>query len=164
MRGGSMKEYPHRSMISLAVMILAIAAVLAFCMPAVTAQNDTSSNPVNGAGESKSDYHNNPWTYLLFSFIMTFGLVSVLAGLFALKFGQKGSRKVALPMVFAGMVPWGTWFYFHFITHASYPNDTVFDIIHWVAAPLLKPFMAVLGVVLGAGLAVFIFLTAIVRS
>ncbi len=159
-----MKEYPHRSMILLVVMILALSVALTFCIPPIKAQNDTSSNPVNGAGESKSDYHNNPWTYLLFSFIMTFGLVSVLAGLFALKFGQKGSRKVALPMVVAGMVPWGAWFYFNFIAHASYPNDTVFDIIHWVEAPLLKPFMAVLGVVLGAGLAVFVFLTAIVRS
>ncbi len=148
----------------MAVTALALLVVFTFCMPAVTAQNDTSSNPVNGAGESKSDYHNNPLTYLLFSFIMTFGLVSVLAGLFALKFGQKGSRKIALPMVIAGMVPWGGWFYFNFIAHVSYPDDTVFDIIHWVEAPLLKPFMAVLGVVLGAGLAVFVFLTAIVRS
>ena len=113
---------------------------------------------------SEHDYHNDPWTYLIFSLVMTFGLMSVLAGLFALKFSDKKAKKIAIPMILVGLVIWGFWIYFNFIDHAGYPDDTLFGIIHWVAAPLLKPLMAVIGVLLGGGLSLFIFLTAVVRS
>ena len=62
------------------------------------------------------------------------------------------------------MLIWGLWIFFKFVIRASYPDDTIFGIVHWVAAPLLKPLMALIGVILGAGLAVFIFLTIVVRS
>jgi len=115
-------------------------------------------------GESEHDYHNSPWTFFIFPFIMTFGTVSLLAGLFAIRYGQKNTKRTAVPMIAVGLVTWGVWIYFNFIAHAEYPNDTIFDIIHWVASPILLPFMALLGVAMGAGLSIIIFLTAVVRS
>ncbi|MEA3558769.1 MAG: hypothetical protein U9R75_05885 [Candidatus Thermoplasmatota archaeon] len=114
--------------------------------------------------EREDTYHNNPMTYLLFSFVMSFSTVAILTSLFTFKYGQKRSKTIAVPMLLFGMITWGTWILFNFILKESYPDDTVIGIIHWVAAPLLKPLMVILGVILGAGLAVFIFLTVIVRS
>lgn len=114
--------------------------------------------------EREDAYHNNPFTYLVFSFVMSFSTMAVLTSLFTFKFGQKRSKMVAVPMLLIGLLNWGIWITFNFVLKESYPDDTIFGIIHWVAAPLLKPLMVLLGVVLGAGLAIFIFLTVIVRS
>jgi hypothetical protein len=114
--------------------------------------------------QSQHDYHNDPMTYLVFSFVMTFGAVSIMAGLIAFRFGNKRSRMTAIPMILSGVVIWGIWILFNLVLRSDYPHDTIFGIIHWVAAPLLKPLMALLGVILGAGLSIFIFLTVIVRS
>lgn len=114
--------------------------------------------------QSEHEYHNDPMTYLIFSFIMSFASVSILAGTFALKYGKKRSKITAVPMILSGLIIWGHWITFNFILGSIYPDDTVFGIIHWVAAPLLKPLMALLGAVVGAILAVIIFLTVIVRS
>jgi hypothetical protein len=114
--------------------------------------------------EREDAYHNNPMTYLLFSFVMSFSTVAILTSLFTFKYGQKRSKTIAVPMLLFGMITWGMWILFNLILKESYPDDTVIGIIHWVAAPLLKPLMVILGVILGAGLAVFIFLTVIVRS
>jgi hypothetical protein len=124
------------------------------------------AEPALGADTDNSEhkYHNDPWTYLIFSFLMTFATFAILTSLFTFKFGQKRSKLVAIPMLATGLAIWGLWIFFNFIQRAQYPDDSIFGIIHWVAAPLLKPLMAVIGVILGAGLAVFIFLTVIVRS
>jgi hypothetical protein len=125
-----------------------------------------SAQPALGADEDDSEhkYHNDPLTYLVFSFLMTFATFAILTSLFTFKFGQKKSKFVAIPMLASGLVIWGIWIFFNFIIEAEYPNDTIFGIVHWVAAPLLKPLMALIGVILGAGLAIFIFLTVVVRS
>lgn len=114
--------------------------------------------------EREDAYHNDPMTYLLFSFVMSFSTVGILTSLFTFKFGQKRSKTIAVPILLFGMLTWGTWIAFNFVLKSSYPDDTVFGIIHWVAAPLLKPLMVLLGVALGSGLAVIIFLTVVVRS
>jgi hypothetical protein len=95
---------------------------------------------------------------------MTFATFALLTSLFTFKFGQKKSKIIAIPMMGSGLLIWGLWIFFKFVIRASYPDDTIFGIVHWVAAPLLKPLMALIGVILGAGLAVFIFLTIVVRS
>ncbi|MBN1539117.1 MAG: hypothetical protein JW939_03155 [Candidatus Thermoplasmatota archaeon] len=126
----------------------------------------TASGTVLGADQNSSEheYHNDPFTYLVFSFLMTFATVAILTSLFTFKYGQKRSKLIAIPMLSTGTVLWAIWIVFNFILKADYPDDTIFGLVHWVAAPLLKPLMALIGFVLGAGLAVFIFLTVIVRS
>jgi len=114
--------------------------------------------------QSEHDYHNDPMTYLVFSFVMTFASVSIMAGLFALKYGKKRSKITAVFMVLSGIIIWGIWITFNFILKSNYPDDTIFGMIHWVAAPLLKPFMALIGIFLGCLLSIFIFLTVIVRT
>ena len=114
--------------------------------------------------DSEHEYHNSEWTFLIVSFVMTYGAMAILTSLFTFKFGQKKSKIVAVPVLLSGFIIWGTWIYFKFIIKASFPDDTVFGLIHWSAAPILKPLLALIGVIMGAGLAVFIFLTVVVRS
>ncbi|MBN1539389.1 MAG: hypothetical protein JW939_04535 [Candidatus Thermoplasmatota archaeon] len=113
---------------------------------------------------SEHDYHNNEWTFLIISFVMTYGAMAIVTSLFTFRFGQKKAKIISIPVLISGLVIWGIWIYFKFIMRVGYPDDTIFNIIHWSAAPILKPLLAVIGVILGAGLALFIFLTLVVRS
>ena len=114
--------------------------------------------------DTEHDYHNNEWTFLLISFVMTYGAAAILAGLFTIRYGQRRSKIIASSMVLSGIVIWGIWIYFKFMIKATYPDDTIFGIIYWSTAPILKPLLAVIGVLFGGGLALFFFLTIVVRS
>jgi hypothetical protein len=114
--------------------------------------------------DSEHDYHNNEWTFLIISFVMTYGAAAIIAGLFAIKYAQRRSKYIGGAMMISGLIPWGIWITFNFILKASYPDDTIFNIIYWSTAPIIKPLLAVLGMILGGGLALFIFLTVVVRS
>ncbi|MDG6226060.1 MAG: hypothetical protein QCI82_11190 [Candidatus Thermoplasmatota archaeon] len=135
-----------------ALMLLWILSVCTLALPLASA-----------ATRTEHDYHNDPFTYLLFSFLMSFALICILLGAFAFRFGKKRTRSFSVPMMIGGVVIWGIWAYFNLIASSEYPDDTVLGIIHWVAAPLLKPIMAVLGVAAGFGLGLLIFLNTIVR-
>jgi MFS family permease len=113
---------------------------------------------------SKSDYHNDPLTFLLFSLVMSFGTVSLILGAFAFKYGKKRTRVFSVPMMLAGVAIWALWIYFKFIAIAKYPHDTIFSLIHWAEAPLLLPVMALLGAGIGSVLALMLFLNTIVRA
>lgn len=123
-----------------------------------------TANAQSEEDNSEHEYHNNELTFLIVSFVMTYGAAAIIAGIFAMKFGQKKSKYIGGLMTLSGMVPWGFWITYKFILRISFPDDTLFNIIHWSAAPILKPLIAVIGVMLGAGLALFIFLTVVVRS
>ncbi len=133
-----------------------IAIVLVTSLPLVDAASTDD--------DSEHEYHNNEWTFLLISFVMTFGAAAILAGLFTMKYGQKRSKIIASSMILSGIVIWGIWIYFKFVIKASYPDDTIFGIIYWSTAPIIKPLLAVIGVIFGGGLALFLFLTVVVRS
>jgi len=141
---------------SRAVPAAAIPPLLLICLPGTAM--------VASGERSEHEYHNDPFTYLLFSFVMTFGLAAILMGAFAFKYGKKRTRMFSVPMMLSGAVIWGIWLYFNFIARADYPDDTFLDIIHWVAAPLLKPLMALVGFAAGVSLSLVIFLNTIVRA
>ena len=124
-------------------------------IPADAAEEDDSS---------EHDYHNSELTFLLISFVMTYGATAVLVSVFTFKYGQGKAKIIAIPMLLSGLLIWLIWIYFKFIINAAYPDDTILNIIHWSAAPILKPLLAVIGVFLGGGLSLFIFLTMVVRS
>lgn len=100
----------------------------------------------------------------MISFVMTYGATAVLVSIFTFKFGQGKAKIIAIPILVSGLLIWLTWIYFKFMIKAGYPDDTILNIIHWSAAPILKPLLAVVGVFLGGGLSLFIFLTMVVRS
>jgi hypothetical protein len=135
-----------------------LALIMALVMiPELVSAEDEEEN-------SEHDYHNNEWTFLIISFVMTYGATAILVSLFTFKYAQGKAKVVAIPMLLSGLVIWGIWIYFKFITKAAYPDDTILNIIHWTAAPILKPLLAVIGVMLGGGLSLFLFLTVVVRS
>ncbi|MGA1866483.1 MAG: hypothetical protein ACMUFK_03335, partial [Thermoplasmatota archaeon] len=74
---------------------------------------------------SEHEYHNDPFTYLLFSFLMTFATVAILTSLFTFKYGQKKSKLIAIPMLSTGIVLWATWIVFNLVLKSDYPDDTV---------------------------------------
>ncbi|MFW3146710.1 MAG: hypothetical protein ACMUIE_07865 [Thermoplasmatota archaeon] len=114
--------------------------------------------------ESKHDYHNDEWTFLVISFLMAYGTMAILTSLFAIRFAQRKGKIVAIPVLFSGLLIWGLFLMFKVVLKAEYPDDTIFGIVYWATAPILKPLMAVLGIIIGIGLALFIFLTVVVRS
>lgn len=114
--------------------------------------------------ESEHEYHNDEWTFLVISFLMAYATMAILTSLFALRFAQRKAKIVAIPVLFSGLLIWGFFILFKVFLKAEYPDDTIFGFVYWATAPILKPLMAVLGIILGVGLALFIFLTVVVRS
>jgi predicted neutral ceramidase superfamily lipid hydrolase len=135
--------------------LLATAALLSSLLPDVLARNEAIS---------EHEYHNDPFTVLLFTFLMSYATMAILVSLFTFKFASKRSRFLAVPMLASGILPWGIWVVFKLVLRAEYPDDSLFGVVHWAAAPLLLPVMALLGFAFGLGLGLFIFLTIIVRS
>lgn len=138
---------------------LSVTIVLSFSVLLVAVPGSASAH-----GVSENDYHNDPLTYLFFSFVMSFGTIFPILGAFAFKYGKKRTRIYSVPMMIAGVGIWSFWIYFNLISKAEYPDDTLFSMIHWVAAPLLKPVMALLGAGLGLVISLVIFLNTIVRG
>lgn len=145
----------QRSLVRSVVVMLATAILLSFMLPDAIARDDRVS---------EHEYHNDPFTLLLFTFLMSYATMAILVSLFTFKFAAKRSRLLTIPMLASGLIPWGMWVVFKLVLRADYPDDTLFGVVHWVAAPLLLPIMALLGFAFGIGLGLFIFLTIIVRS
>lgn len=139
--------------LSSSAMVALFSALL--LLPGVYANDDDGS---------EHDYHNDPFTVLLFTFVMSFATMAVLVSVFAIKFGSKRSKLLALPLLLSGLVPWGIWVFFRLVLRSKYPDDTFLGLVHWVAAPIIIPLMALAGFAAGVGLGLFIFLTIVVRS
>ena len=140
------------------MILITIILSLSLFAPSVSAFGDH----IPHVGED--EYHNDPMTFLLFTFLMSFATTAILVSLFTFKFGQKRSKIVAIPVLISGLTLWGFWIFYNLVLRADYPDDTLLGVVHWTAAPVLLPIMALIGAAVGFGLAVFIFLTVIVRS
>ena len=143
---------------------LAVAFFIVIVLSMVPAAEILDSAEAKTTEESKHEYHNNEWTFLVISFLMAYATMAILTSLFALRFGQKKGKIIAVPVLFSGLLIWGIFLMFKVVLKAEYPDDTLFGFVYWATAPILKPLMAVLGIILGVGLAIFIFLTVVVRS
>lgn len=98
----------------------------------------------------------------LFVLIMSFGIFSLLAGVFTAYFGAGKSRAIGGFLLVIGIVIILIWVYFGIMQ--DYPDDTILGIVHWEAAKTLEAFLTVLGAIIGALVAVGVFLLAIMKS
>ncbi len=99
---------------------------------------------------------------LLFVLILSFGIFSLLAGVFTAYFGAGKSRAIGGVLLVIGIVIILIWLYFGIMQ--DYPDDTLLGVIHWDAAKTLEAFITVLGAIIGALVAVGVFLLAIMKS
>jgi heme/copper-type cytochrome/quinol oxidase subunit 2 len=98
----------------------------------------------------------------LFVLIMSFGIFSLLAGVFTAYFGAGKSRAIGGFLLVIGIVIILIWVYFGIMQ--DFPDDTILGIVHWDAAKTLEAFLTVLGAIIGALVAVGVFLLAIMKS
>jgi hypothetical protein len=98
----------------------------------------------------------------LFVLIMSFGIFSLLAGIFTSYFGAGKSRAIGGFLLVIGIVIILIWVYFGVMQ--DYPDDTILGIVHWEAAKTLEAFLTVLGAIIGALIAIGVFLLAIMKS
>ena len=98
----------------------------------------------------------------LFVLILSFGIFSLLAGVFTAYFGAGKSRAIGGFLLMIGIVIILIWVYFGIMQ--DYPDDTILGIVHWEAAKTLEAFLTVLGAIIGALVAVGVFLLAIMKS
>ena len=109
--------------------------------------------------EEKED---NLINIFLFVLILSFGIFSLLAGIFTAYFGAGKSRAIGGSLLLIGIVIILIWFYFGYMM--DYPDDSIIGIVHWEAAKTLEAFITVLGAIIGALVAVGVFLLAIMKS
>jgi hypothetical protein len=98
----------------------------------------------------------------LFVLLMSFAIFSLVAGIFTAYFGAGKSRAIGGVLLILGLVVILVWVYFTFMS--SYPDDTILGLIHWEAARTLEAFVTVLGAIVGAVVAIVLFLVAIMKS
>jgi hypothetical protein len=98
----------------------------------------------------------------LFVLIMSFGIFSLLAGIFTAYFGAGKSRAIGGFLLVIGIVIILIWVYFGIMQ--DYPDDTLLGVVHWEAAKTLEAFLTVLGAIIGALVAIGVFLLAIMKS
>ena len=98
----------------------------------------------------------------LFVLLLSFGIFSLLAGIFTAYFGAGKSRAIGAFLLVIGLVIILIWVYFGVLR--DFPDDTILGIVHWEAAKTTEAFITVLSALFGAGLAIVLFLVAIMKS
>ena len=87
---------------------------------------------------------------------------SDLSGIFTAYFGAGKSRAIGGVLLALGLIVILVWVYFGLLS--SYPDDTILGIVHWDAARTMEAFVTVLGAIIGAVVAIVLFLVAIMKS
>ena len=105
---------------------------------------------------------NSMMNIFLFVLLLSFAIFSLLAGVFTAYFGAGKSRAIGGVLLAIGLIVILFWVYFGILS--DYPNDTLLGIVHWEAAKTLEAFITVLSAVIGAVIAVVLFLVAIMKS
>ena len=98
----------------------------------------------------------------LFVLLLSFAIFSLLAGIFTAYFGAGKSRAIGGGLLVLGLVIILVWVYYGIL--GSYPDDTLLGVVHWDAAKTLEAFITVLSAIIGAVIAVVMFLVAIMKS
>ncbi len=98
----------------------------------------------------------------LFVLLLSFAVFSLLAGIFTAYFGAGKSRAIGGGLLLLGLIVILIWVYLGIIR--SYPDDTLIGVIHWEAANTLAAFVTVIGALIGAVIAIVLFLVAIMKS
>jgi hypothetical protein len=132
--------------------------------------NQTKDNVIIvGEDEKVEKYEKEEWdrkeesdnliNTFLFVLLLSFGIFSLLAGIFTAYFGAGKSRAIGGVLLVLGLIVLLIWIYFGVLS--SYPDDSLIGIVHWEAARRLEAFVTVLGAVIGAIVAIVLFLVAI---
>jgi hypothetical protein len=124
--------------------------------------DDGKIHQYHGDEKGRFDAQNSLVNMFLFVFLLSFAVFSLLAGVFTAYFGAGKSRLIGGVLLAIGVVIILIWVYFGLIQ--DYPDDTIFGVLHWEAARTMDAFITVLGAVVGAVLAIVLFLVAIMKS
>lgn len=133
---------------------------------------DSKDKDPNKIAEEVHQFNKDEWereekeddmlNIFLFVLLLSFGLFSLLAGVFTAYFGAGKSRAIGGFLLVIGIVIILIWLYFGVMQ--DYPDDSLLGVIHWEAAKTLEAFITVLGAIIGALAAVAVFLLAIMKS
>jgi hypothetical protein len=116
----------------------------------------------HGDEKGKRDAANSMVNIFFFTFLLSFAVFSLIAGVFTAYFGAGKSRAIGGALLVIGLVVILVWVYFGLLQ--SYPDDTIIGIVHWEAAKTLEAFVTVIGALIGAVIAIVLFLVAIMKS
>jgi hypothetical protein len=116
----------------------------------------------HGDEKGKRDAANSMVNIFFFTFLLSFAVFSLIAGVFTAYFGAGKSPAIGGALLVIGLVVILVWVYFGLLQ--SYPDDTIIGIVHWEAAKTLEAFVTVIGALIGAVIAIVLFLVAIMKS
>jgi len=110
----------------------------------------------------REDVSSSLMNIFLFVLLLSFAIFSLLAGIFTAYFGAGKSRAIGGGLLVLGLIIILVWVYYGIL--GSYPDDTLLGVVHWNAAKTLEAFITVLSAIIGAVIAVVMFLVAIMKS
>lgn len=124
--------------------------------------DDGKLRQYHGDEKGKLDAQESLLNTFLFVLLLSFAVFSLIAGIFTAYFGAGKSRAIGGVLLVLGLIVILIWVYFGVLR--SYPDDTILGIVHWEAARTLEAFITVIGALIGAVIAVVLFLVAIMKS
>jgi hypothetical protein len=110
----------------------------------------------------KKEDKNSLLNTFLFVLLLSFAVFSLIAGIFTAYFGAGKSRAIGGVLLVLGLIVILIWVYFGVIQ--DYPDDSLLGIVHWEAARTLEAFVTVISAIIGAVIAIVLFLVAIMKS
>jgi hypothetical protein len=119
-------------------------------------------NQYSKDGWDKKKASDSLMNIFLFVLLLSFAIFSLFAGIFTAYFGAGKSRAIGGGLLVLGLIVILIWVYFGLIK--NFPDDSLIGIIHWEAARTLEAVITVLGAIIGAVVAIVLFLVAIMKS
>lgn len=110
-----------------------------------------------GAGGTNVDEPTKLLHSFLAVFVITFGLLTLIAGIFTAYFGAGKSRTIGVVLTLIGLVVL-------IVSLMQAWKDEPGLIINWKVVAVFEAFVTVLGALVGAAVAVILFLIAIMKS
>lgn len=114
--------------------------------------------------KGKYESGNSLLNTFLFVLLMGFAVFSLIAGIFTAYFGAGKSRAIGGVLLVLGLIIIMIYIYFGSGSFNTYPDDTLLGIVHWEAAKTTQAFVTVIGAIIGALIAIVLFLVAIMKS
>ena len=110
----------------------------------------------------KEETANSLLNIFLFVLLLSFAIFSLIAGIFTAYFGAGKSRAIGGALLVLGLIVILVWLYFGVLK--NYPDDSLLGIVHWEAAKTIEAFITVISAIIGAVIAIVLFLVAIMKS
>jgi len=110
------------------------------------------------------DYKDDPIPTFIFVTLCSFAFFAMVLGAFTTRYGKGRSRLTGAILLAVGGVSSAGVVVLSVLDIREYPDDTLFEIMHWAIQPIVLPLVTIIGAGIGGLLALVLFLVIIMKA